>query len=386
MYLAREKLSEISNILEKHVGRKKLNDFAHMARLWVEGADEKACFYRKFWIDKQSKERLFKVNLLKSGRKYRPINAPSEELKEVTQNINEVITRSTEGMVWVKGFNKAESVLRNAEFHVINGARCCINIDLKNAFTQITFRNLYVFARAIFKWRKRVALKFARLMTDKNGNMVQGNPLSPVMLNLFALAMDRRILMFCRKYKYAYTRYADDLTISSKRTNDMGLRKRIRSILKIVNGCGFTENKEKVKFYSTQLEITGTYVTRKFIITRRGKLRSDLRALHGLYQRGYTHLERMGKDGNNISIYCVIRGILEWLYPTPLNPKATNTKLLRKFSHGIPRVYSELIESYNEEKKTRKKAKKVKRFTKRELACSSGSIMVLARHRGLRTY
>lgn len=385
MYLKREDFKQIKNILAGHWGQSNLNHLAWCSRMWVKHFEMRNILYGEFWIDKVNKNRIFNVNELNPSRDYRPIKAPKTLLKSACWDMNNQLIELTHGMYWIKGFNREESVISNALYHWNIGAKCAVNIDLKGAFTQITFRNLYHLARIVFDWNKRTALKFAKMMTLK-GRMVQGNPLSPTILNIIALALDMRLLHFCKKHKYYYTRYADDLVITSTQSDDEKLRRHIRSLLKILNSSGFKHNKDKVKYRKTHLEITGVYLMRNSLVTRRRKLKQQARALLGLYaNKGYETLLRVDKNGKPINTMNVLNGITEWLYPKPLNRKLRNSKQQRLFTYTIPKVYLDAKALHVERKKQKQKAKRIKKFTERELSCSSDEMLILYQCRKLKT-
>jgi len=116
--------------------------------------------------------------------------------------------------------------------------------------------------------------------------------------------------------------------------------------------------------------------------------------LFGLQRKGYQYLDRVGKDGNPISIDGVICGILAWLYPSTkkLNQKFSNGKQKIRFRNTMPKVYQDYLadlkirrEEERRMKREEKRETKLKKFNKRELSCASTELLILAQHRGLRS-
>lgn len=336
MYLGRRTYEVIKDQLKSSVKPGTFNDVCKCLRWVIENGDVSNYKYNKFWINKETGEYIFDKKVVKQlenlGTESRPINSPSAMLKEDCQLLAEMMIVFTSGLYWIKGFNYNESVITNGIYHQRNGARYCINMDLKGAFNQVTARNIKDFGRYCMGWNKKVSKKFSKMMTVK-GQMVQGNPLSPLLLNLFCAEMDSLLLNYCKGNGIFYTRYADDLTFTSK-TPITDTQHRL--IMNIISYCKFKVKKSKTKFYKGLIEITGVRIRGKhhFRTGNRKKLKSDVRALQGLLdKRGYEYLERTGKDGLPISTKHVIKGIKLWLNQTNVTPrrKQKQRKKLQKW-------------------------------------------------------
>lgn len=83
--------------------------------------------------------------------------------------------------------------------------------------------------------------------------------------------MDKKIYIYCKKKKFIYTRYFDDISISGK---DVLLEKNIKDIEKIIQQHGFMLNNDK-KFSFFEAEdkiITGIIITNgKLSVTKEYK-------------------------------------------------------------------------------------------------------------------
>lgn len=109
------------------------------------------------------------------------------------------------------------------------------------------------------------------------GNLPQGAPSSPIITNLITRILDYRIVKVAKKYRFTYTRYADDLTFSTNRdlySNKLKARNElanfIKEIRKIIEGSGFTINDKKTRLsdQSQRQEVTGIVVNKKLNVKR----------------------------------------------------------------------------------------------------------------------
>lgn len=295
---------------------------------------ERSDLYGTFYIKKGSKPeiRTFSKKIAKSWGKtsegkvrFREIQfLKNERLKEeIAELANRMDLNFTEFFNHIHGFSSGKGVLTNVLEHTNNGRKPkhVLNMDLENAFHQISDRNLKDFAEIVMGWNKKTAYNFANILTY-NKKMVQGNPLSPVMLNIFALLMDFRILGFCQKFNnldLKYTRYADDLSISSTQWIPKNLINFISNT--IIADSGWTVNTSKSQKFKTHLEITGVqyFWERDRIKTmNRRKHKHAIRALERLLRRGILYLGDYPPDTPETEMKTtesVIRGIRAWLHP-----------------------------------------------------------------------
>ncbi len=77
----------------------------------------------------------------------------------------------------------------------------------------------------------------------KEGGLIQGAPASPLLFQIFCERnLDNKMLEYCEYNRLTYTRYADDILISSPKSFGSRKRKSIRNILEKV---GFSVNEYK---------------------------------------------------------------------------------------------------------------------------------------------
>ena len=189
--------------------------------------------YKKFEISK------------KSGG-LRTIYAPKDELKELQRRLStylqdchkeiELHRLSNHQQISIKSFSsfafrpkiKLELSNRILHFDIYNHAlkhtnkKFVLNLDLENFFETITFSRIvgYFIKNESFLLEKDIAILIAQICTirasqNEEGFLPQGSPTSPVISNLIANILDIKILRLAQKHKINYSRYADDITLST---------------------------------------------------------------------------------------------------------------------------------------------------------------------------
>ncbi|GFD87001.1 hypothetical protein KUL150_30600 [Alteromonas sp. KUL150] len=240
----------------------------------------------------------------KSGGK-RTINAPDEKLKSIQRaladllldcldEINAVYFPSAETLkpkakhadiLKVKcnsalskqpalshGFERKRSILTNAVMHL--DKKHLLNIDLKDFFPSFNFGRVrgFFIKNNHFKLHPSTATLIAQIAI-LNNELPQGSPCSPVIANLITHHLDIRLASLAAKYSCTYTRYADDITFSTRRAafprqimneKDGGYipSKRLASE---VNRAGFRINSQKTRilYRDSRQEVTGLVANKK---------------------------------------------------------------------------------------------------------------------------
>ena len=115
------------------------------------------------------------------------------------------------------GFVADRSIITNARNHL--GRRFVLNVDLKDFFPGITRKRIYARLRAEpYGFHSRVANLIAALATNRFGRLPQGSPSSPIIANIVAAGLDADLANLCGSLGCRYTRYVDDITVSTSRS------------------------------------------------------------------------------------------------------------------------------------------------------------------------
>lgn len=156
-------------------------------------------------------------------------------------------------------------IVTHAERHM--GCRWLLNIDLDDFFHQISATKVQAAVQqAPLQCDEETAALIVRLTTFK-GRLPMGAPTSPVLSNWVFRADDKALMFRSRERGWLYTRYADDLTFSS-RTAAMTEADLAETIAFIEQDLGYRVHPDKRRFSApgepksvTRLIVTGGGVT-----------------------------------------------------------------------------------------------------------------------------
>lgn len=170
------------------------------------------------------------------------------------------------------GFERSRSIITNAMMHI--GKKNVLNIDLENFFQSFNFGRVrgFFIKNKNFELDPHIATVIAQIACHNNG-LPQGSPCSPVITNLITHSLDIKLASLAAKHSCFYTRYADDITFSTREKmfppqimrEDKGIYltgKRLRSEIK---RAGFTINtkKTRIQYKDSRQDVTGLIVNQK---------------------------------------------------------------------------------------------------------------------------
>lgn len=148
----------------------------------------------------------------KSGGE-RSIQAPNDFLRSVLQRLYVLLAEMYQPNAVVQGYVKSRSIITNSLPHVKK--RYILNFDLENFFPSITFPRIRGLLLANpYGLTNAVATTIAEMCCFE-GTLPQGAPTSPSLANMICGRMDRDLKRYVRILNCTYTRYADDVTIST---------------------------------------------------------------------------------------------------------------------------------------------------------------------------
>lgn len=221
------------------------------------------------------------IKIPKSNGQERTLYSPNPYLKQIQRNLLYALSLKHSPKICSHGFEKMKSIRTNADSHV--GKRNILKFDLEDFFPSISFKRIYgIFRSEPYKFNKEIATFLAHIciyqssIYDKNeaGILPQGAPTSPLLANLVCRSLDNELMKLAKKYKCIYTRYADDICISS---NLHDFPKKIYNnnklsdeILEIISKNDFKINSAKTKMMTHKQRqlLTGIIANEKLNIKR----------------------------------------------------------------------------------------------------------------------
>jgi hypothetical protein len=190
--------------------------------------------------------------------KLRTFYEPDHNLRWIQERIEAMVLRVQQPGEHLHAFVPGRSPASCARIHEACGV--CLKVDLKDFFPSITASRVYGFFTSTFKCNRKVAWALTRLTTF-DGHLCQGFITSPTISNLIARRVDVRVSALARKYGFVYTRYCDDLILSSKTfRGDADFMR--DAVYDIVQDEGFRVNlrKTSIRRQGRRITVTGLVV------------------------------------------------------------------------------------------------------------------------------
>lgn len=278
------------------------------------GYKQSAMSYLLYKLDDSKKYKIFDIPKKRGG--VRKIFAPCKQLRlmqrrlcDLLQNCNEEIIGRGAGEKVDRlshGFKRQRSIMTNAKVH--RKRRFVFNIDLEGFFDSINFgrvRGFFINNRE-FSLDPFIATLIAQIACFDN-RLPQGSPCSPVISNMIGHILDIHLNNLVRQAGCSYSRYADDITISTnKKEFPSSIASRIEedlwvpgdALAEIIKSNGFNINssKTRMQYYFSRQEVTGLVVNEKLNVPK--EYRHKVRAMvHSLFSTGKFELDSIVEDG-----------------------------------------------------------------------------------------
>lgn len=218
---------------------------------------EKADCFLKDGIDKHYSS--FKIP--KHNGKFRQIDAPDEELKQFLRLVKDTFQNAhihphNAAFAYVQQRSNKHAV----EKHQQNESKWFLHIDLQDFFGNCTeefihkqLKQVYPFC-LLYNETPKIEQAFRTIISAAlyKGRLPQGTPLSPYLTNIIMIPIDDALYQLCKQWKkqhFVYTRYADDIDISSR--YNFNYQELITVIKTLLADTPLTINTSKVHYGST---------------------------------------------------------------------------------------------------------------------------------------
>ena len=160
----------------------------------------------------------------KSGKGRRTIAQPAKEVKVLQRIIVDKVIQDLPLHQSAMAFRKNYNIRNNAEAHVRNNY--LLKMDFKDFFPSLNSKDLerHIARHVDIDYSTEDLFLISRICfwRPKGTRMLQlsiGAPSSPSISNTLMYEFDSEIFDICSRHHVAYSRYADDLTFSTKRRN-----------------------------------------------------------------------------------------------------------------------------------------------------------------------
>jgi RNA-directed DNA polymerase len=328
--------------------------------------------YHVYKVPSDQKYKLFGIKKKASGT--RVISAPVTPLKIIQQELNKILLDVYEPKPSVHGYVRGKNIVINAKKH--KRARLILNIDLEDFFPSINFGRVRgMFLGNPYFLPPKVATVLAQICCFNN-QLPQGAPTSPVISNMICARMDSQLQHLAFKYQCYYTRYADDITISTfHKELPAGIATALsitetqigNELNKIIETNGFRINLNKVRLQPRfrRQEVTGIVVN-QFPNVRRKYIRQVRAMLHAWEAHGLTNAEKdyftkyAGQKHRNPELELpsfrqILKGMISYIGMVKGRGRDSRVflKLMSKYDvlrardEGVPRLRREFLDDLN---------------------------------------
>lgn len=292
----------------------------------------------------QKKYYHFKTIIKRNG-KDRLLSIPNDELMYVLKYINHNVLSWYKPLPCVYAYVKHKGIKENAEEHL--HSKYILKLDIKDFFGSIKFGKVVNNILPKDSYEEELRILLANLCMV-NGSIPQGAPTSPTLSNIIMHKFDEIIMEYCKDNNLIYTRYADDMIISSVDIFDVKkVISKVKYLLKKYYHMELNDDKTIILHNGMKQEICGVIVNEKLNVSK--KYRDSIR------QEVY-YLKKYGAE----------RHIQALFYDNKLEDVITPMEYYQKLLGKINFIlsinkdneefikYKELILSYIEELKPKK--------------------------------
>jgi len=343
-----------------------LADFAH----WI-GYKPSSLSYILYKHENADKYTEFTIPKKSGGQ--RTIKCPNEKLKHLQKKLatnlslcfEEILKAHNHNNSLSHGFRKKHSIVTNAYKHRCK--RYVFNIDLKDFFETINFGRVrgFFIRNSDFSLDLQVATIIAQIACYEN-SLPQGSPCSPVISNLIGHLIDIRMANAAKRSGCTYSRYADDLTFSTKNKNfpssiavksdnDQNFWVISDQLNEKVNRLGFEVNHQKTSMrYHVSRQMTTGLVVNEKVNVRREYYKQVRTICHSLFKDGSffygNNFDHFQLDNNqNISDTRRLESVLSYIYSVKTSYEKLNksekvsSDVKKEAPTGIYKLYRQFL-------------------------------------------
>ncbi len=193
-------------------------------------------------FEQNYEEQYYEFQIPKRSGGLRTIDAPNENFKQALSKVKDIFEQKIKCLAHnsAYAYTKQRSVIDALKIHQANRSNWYLKIDLTDFFPNCTPELIYGRLKQLHPFyyirepHNNFLKKIIKICCLRNG-LPQGTPMSPLLTNLIMIPTDYIINNELKRgtgEHFVYTRYADDILISSKAEFDWRkLQKRLQILL-----------------------------------------------------------------------------------------------------------------------------------------------------------
>lgn len=259
--------------------------------------DKKELRFITYHRDVVEIDHYFRYQIPKRSGGKRDIAAPKPILKAAQRMILERILDKVPASELAHGFLKQKSIISGAKSHP-QQPELVINMDMEDFFPTITFERVRGMFHAL-GYSGKISTLLAMICTyceryplDIKGRtkyvatskriLPQGSPASPMITNIICYRLDHRLKGLSKTFGFNYSRYADDISFSLMKEENVNIGRFCGMVSIIINEEGFKINKNKTRYLrkNNRQEITGIVINNKELAIPRKWIRKYRATIH----------------------------------------------------------------------------------------------------------
>lgn len=246
--------------------------------------------------------RMYKIHFIekRNGKGKRLIAQPTAEVKEIQRWIIKKYIKNLPIHNAATAYREGRNIFDHARPHVKN--KYLLKVDFKDFFPSIRAHNFSKHIRKHLGISKPLAIDLARVLFRQDEkrrlSLAIGAPSSPSVSNTLLYEFDSQLSIFCQANNIQYTRYADDLALSTDTPKilDEAL-KFIEKLIKDIPYPKLSINNEKTVFTSKKFkrELTGLILSNDGNVSLGREKKRMIRTMAHKYSSGELHDSLIGR-------------------------------------------------------------------------------------------
>lgn len=255
--------------------------------------DEHPLTHAEAWELIHTAPRRYKVHFIekRNGRGRRLIAQPTAELKIIQRWIISKFIVAMPVHEAATAYRSHKNISDHARVHANN--KYLLKIDFKNFFPSIEDRDFVQHAVKHLGISTRLASELSLLLFRRDENnrlsLSIGAPSSPSVSNSLMYEFDLKLAEYCYANEIVYTRYADDLALSTNKPRQLDKANQfIRELLCHIRYPRIEINPEKTVFTSKkfQRQLTGLILSNAGNVSLGRERKRSIRAMADHYRKG----------------------------------------------------------------------------------------------------